>query len=246
MTLPVGYYAVPDPEKPDHVTTWRIHPDGELSPWPRNARPWPVLYRRDVPRDPEGREQARAAHRQHVTAWVRAVEERLEADPPGAAALFADTTVRCSACARALTDDTSKALGIGPECRRPPGPRYDEEEIRACIRNAVEITKPGDHGRSWRWDRPIQGRPRKREVVTVARYRVAAPPPTHTPQPRTCSTVLDRLNSGRPVCTDPVVWRISEAGEGLPHSRYYCDADMPDEYRPPGSGGEAHHGVLFA
>lgn len=120
MTIPAGYYAIPDPDNPERTTTWRVHPDGTRTPWPRNARYGPVLYRRDVPTDPEQRKATIRAYQELLTTWCRAVAEQLTADPDTAAMRFAVINIRCSRCARALRDETSKRLGIGPECRKTP------------------------------------------------------------------------------------------------------------------------------
>ena len=45
------------------------------------------------------------------------VADAVNADPMGAAMLFARELTRCYVCARMLTDETSRALGIGPDCR---------------------------------------------------------------------------------------------------------------------------------
>lgn len=43
---------------------------------------------------------------------------QLLADPAAARARYAQATGRCSRCGRTLTDSTSRAAGIGPECIR--------------------------------------------------------------------------------------------------------------------------------
>lgn len=47
----------------------------------------------------------------------RALEEILKAGPRSSATLFGQTIGRCWRCGRHLTDETSRSLGIGPECR---------------------------------------------------------------------------------------------------------------------------------
>jgi hypothetical protein len=49
---------------------------------------------------------------------LTAVLEGILADPEGAALLYATQLGRCSRCNRTLTDETSRAYGIGPECRK--------------------------------------------------------------------------------------------------------------------------------
>lgn len=146
---------------------------------------------------------------------------------------FGKVVGRCGACGKTLTDPESKALGVGPECRRPPGPRYPDAEITGAVRGAVETTGPGDTARTWTWDRPIQGRARKREKITATLYPDAVPHPSHSPRAHTCSTVLERLNAKQEPCTGPVVWSVTRVGAGSASYRsYYCEADLPAEYRP--------------
>ncbi|MEC3995226.1 DUF6011 domain-containing protein [Actinacidiphila sp. DG2A-62] len=53
--------------------------------------------------------------------------------PEVAARCFADLRTRCWSCGRALRDETSKTLGIGPECRSGMDPavlaRYCTPEV---------------------------------------------------------------------------------------------------------------------
>lgn len=253
-TIPHGYYAVPDPNDPDTITMWRSHTAtyhgasiDTLTPWPANARYGPILWRRDVPKKQPARDQVRAAHRERRKAWMDTVTARILADLKAAASLYAATAVRCSECGRALTDETSKSLGIGTECRRPPGPRYSDEEITGAVRDAVETTEPGDTARTWTWERPIQGRARKREKVTVCRYPHVVPRSPYRPRDEVCSTVLDRLNAGREPCADPVVWSVRRVGAGgTAYGSHYCDADLPAEYRPETAPApEADQSALF-
>ena len=48
----------------------------------------------------------------------RALEAILELGPEGSALLYGRELGRCSRCNRHLTDETSRALGMGPECRQ--------------------------------------------------------------------------------------------------------------------------------
>lgn len=165
----------------------------------------------------------------------RDILEVLE-DPEVCMRVFGGATGRCGACGKTLTDETSKALGIGPECRRMPGPRYSDDEIVGAVRDAVETTEPGDTARTWTWERPIQGRARKREKVTVSLHPDAVPQSSHRSSREVCSTVLDRLASKREPCADPVVWSVRRVGaRGAAYGSYYCDADLPAEYRPDGA-----------
>lgn len=45
------------------------------------------------------------------------VRKAIAADPLGAGMLFARELTRCRVCGRMLTDEKSRALGIGPDCR---------------------------------------------------------------------------------------------------------------------------------
>jgi hypothetical protein len=49
---------------------------------------------------------------------LTAVLEGILADPAAAGLLYATQLGRCCRCRRTLTDETSRALGIGPECRK--------------------------------------------------------------------------------------------------------------------------------
>lgn len=58
----------------------------------------------------------------HVDTFVRrnavaGIVERIAADVDGAAKRYADEIGNCYRCNRTLTDETSRALGIGPTCR---------------------------------------------------------------------------------------------------------------------------------
>lgn len=116
-----GYYAIPDPDDPGTMTYWRrtrTARTSSLKPWPAKARYGPAVPRRsDIPAD-------RAARDRFVTAWLEArrtylarVVAAITAGPEAAGCRFAELGVRCCKCGRALSDETSKVYGIGPECR---------------------------------------------------------------------------------------------------------------------------------
>ncbi|GGX02105.1 DUF6011 domain-containing protein [Streptomyces chryseus] len=117
-TLPHGYYAVLDPANPDTMTYWRVR--GEtVTAWPAKAWYGPARpLKRDAPADADERiawlREWQAGYRE----WLRTVRAALDRDPAAARRNFADLTTRCCQCGRALTDDRSKVLGVGPECRR--------------------------------------------------------------------------------------------------------------------------------
>jgi hypothetical protein len=50
-------------------------------------------------------------------AWILA---GILADPRAAETLYGTELGKCCRCNRTLTDETSRALGIGPECRSKP------------------------------------------------------------------------------------------------------------------------------
>jgi hypothetical protein len=126
-TIPVGYYAVPDPDQPDEqMTYWHVRADCgpdmfHFVAWPPRARYGPKLLRKDVPKDYEGRAAAIRAHHEVLLDWNLRLRDALAAEPAEAAERFARLTTRCFWCARALTDPRSKLLGMGPDCRRQMG-----------------------------------------------------------------------------------------------------------------------------
>ncbi|MDH6189194.1 hypothetical protein EES44_24630 [Streptomyces sp. ADI96-15] len=132
-----GYYAVLDPADPGTVTYWRrtrTARTNALKPWPAKAWYGPATPRKaDVPTE-------RAARDLFVATWSRSRREYLDqvvaaiaAGPEAAARCFADLRFRCWSCGRALHDETSKTLGIGPECRSGMDPavlaRYCTPEV---------------------------------------------------------------------------------------------------------------------
>ncbi|MFG3426173.1 DUF6011 domain-containing protein [Streptomyces californicus] len=116
-SLPDGYYALLDPQDPDVMTYWRVR-SGRMTAWPAKAWHGPARpLARDAPKD---REQRIAWMREwHSTyqAWMEDLHRALLADPGTARRQYADLTVRCCQCGRALHDDVSKVVGIGPDCR---------------------------------------------------------------------------------------------------------------------------------
>lgn len=116
-TLPDGYYAVLDPADPDTMTYWRARA-GRLTAWPAKAWHGPArLLRRDAPAGQGARIEWMRDWQNTYEAWLQLLDAALLADPGTARKQFAELTVRCCQCGRALTDDTSKVLGIGPDCR---------------------------------------------------------------------------------------------------------------------------------
>jgi hypothetical protein len=114
------YYAVLDPSDPGRMTYWRQTKTGR-APWPAKARYQPTLYTSDIPagvRPSERGEWISQWHREHALPWWDALHAAIDADPIAAQARFAAFATRCCNCGRVLTDEASKAYGIGPECRR--------------------------------------------------------------------------------------------------------------------------------
>lgn len=120
-TVADGYYAIPGPGDPDVMTYWRrtrTVRTNALKPWPSRAWYGPKVPRRaDVPTDRLARAEFVAAWSASRRAYLNQVVAAITADPVAAGRRFAEFGIRCCMCARALTDETSKTYGIGPECR---------------------------------------------------------------------------------------------------------------------------------
>ncbi len=96
--LPDGYYAINDPNHPDHTSTWRKrthHDTAELVP----------------DRDTRNRNYG------HTRGWRGAARDAILAAPQEARERYAKIHIRCYWCGRKLTDPESQAAGIGPICR---------------------------------------------------------------------------------------------------------------------------------
>ena len=134
--LPLGYYAVPDPDDPHTMTYWRRASPRRrevFDPWPAGTKTGPVLYTRDVPTGLKGE-----ARREWIRAWYAEVHKpyrdaviaAIAADTDAAAQRFAQMTSRCCVCGRSLTDESSKVYGIGPECREGMSPEHLDRYVR--------------------------------------------------------------------------------------------------------------------
>lgn len=136
----LAYFAVPDPDDPAVMTYWRRNARGELAPHPLRAAYGPMLYRRGdhdhvVPHTLRGQ-----ARRNWVAYWCRTVrhhwlarvESAIADDESAAARRFATFCTRCCICGRTLTEESSRAYGIGPECRAGPS-----DEVLARLADAV-------------------------------------------------------------------------------------------------------------
>ncbi|MEV3995782.1 DUF6011 domain-containing protein [Streptomyces halstedii] len=116
-TLPDGHYALLDPQDSEVMTYWRVR-SGRLMAWPAKAWHGPVRPLRSAA--PKDRDERIAWMRKwHATyrAWLEQLHAALQRDPGTARRQFTDLTVRCCLCGRALRDDVSKVVGIGPDCR---------------------------------------------------------------------------------------------------------------------------------
>jgi len=49
---------------------------------------------------------------------------------------------------------------------------------------------------------------------------------------KVCNTVLSRRLANRPACTAPVVWKVTSRKNHMIDTSHWCDADLPDNYRP--------------
>jgi hypothetical protein len=50
--------------------------------------------------------------------WIKQAVEAIKVDPKGAMRTYGQQIGQCGKCHRPLTDETSRAEGIGPECRK--------------------------------------------------------------------------------------------------------------------------------
>ncbi|MFD3844772.1 DUF6011 domain-containing protein [Streptomyces microflavus] len=146
--IPEGYYAVLDPADPTTVTYWRrviTARTDYLRPWP--AKAWygpPVPRRSDVPTERSARELFVATWSKTRRAYLDQVVAAIAAGPEAAARCFADLRSCCWSCGRPLHDETSRTLGIGPDCRRDMDPtllaRYCTPEVgRAHAAHLAEL-----------------------------------------------------------------------------------------------------------
>jgi hypothetical protein len=132
-----GYYAILDPADTGAMAYWRrvrTPTTSALKPWPAKAWYGPQVPRRkDVPTDRLERAEFIAAWSKTRRAYLDQVVAAIAASPEAAARCFADLCLRCWSCGRALTDETSKTVGIGPECRSGMDPavlaRYCTPEV---------------------------------------------------------------------------------------------------------------------
>ncbi|MGA5496677.1 DUF6011 domain-containing protein [Streptomyces cinereoruber] len=148
-----GYYAVLDPDDPGTVTYWHRVRNAKrdvLQAWPPRASYGPRAPMR-LPADPHARFEAAKEWWEERRAYLDRVVAAIHEAPEAAARCFADLNVRCWNCGRALRDETSKVVGIGPDCRSGLDPatlaRYCTPEVGrahaehlAALRAANEVT----------------------------------------------------------------------------------------------------------
>lgn len=146
------YFAVPDPLEPRMLSLWfrasrGLHA-GRLRPWPPESR-WGRLSVADVPFDRRRRpalfDDFVAKHRDRVAAALGVVEVAIADRPMLAAALFSGFSSKCCFCGKPLTDARSKALAIGPDCRRGMS-----VEVLAAYADAVRAAAGGAVA-PWEW-----------------------------------------------------------------------------------------------
>lgn len=126
--IPDGHYAVHAPDDHGQITYWRISTKGRshgLKPWPAKASYGPVLLVQDIPQELRGQQRQDWVTRWTAEVhrpWHTAIRDAITTDLAGAAKRFADLTTRCCCCGRSLTDEYSKCVGIGPDCRSGTDP----------------------------------------------------------------------------------------------------------------------------
>lgn len=124
--IPEGYYAVPDPDDPATMTYWRraITPKASsLKAWPAKAWFGPAVPRRaDVPEDRAERDRFAAAWTESRRVYMTKIIDAILSELDDARRRFSTFATRCWSCGRTLRDETSKTLGIGPECRADMDP----------------------------------------------------------------------------------------------------------------------------
>lgn len=135
--IPDGYYAVADPDHPGTITYWRMHQHPKrgrvLDPWPAKKVYGPTVRRSDVPKRMPERGAFLDAYWSRLGSWRWKVRKAIMRDPEVARLRFAEFSTRCGYCARKLTDERSKVLGLGPECRR------GQDEAAIAARNTPLI-----------------------------------------------------------------------------------------------------------
>ncbi|MFF2612293.1 DUF6011 domain-containing protein [Kitasatospora sp. NPDC058046] len=121
-----GFYAVTDPDHPDTVIYWRrvkTRKTDALNAWPAKAWHGPAIPKRsELPDDPIARTVFVDAWSASRRAYLTLVIVAIHADRAAARRRFADFSICCARCGRPLLDPESKALGIGPDCRRGMDP----------------------------------------------------------------------------------------------------------------------------
>ncbi len=117
------HYAVIHPDDPDRRVYWVVNAKGTFKPWPpritlaRHYDPDNSIWKQILVDHDRDRHTASLEFWGKANGWATDCMDIVTADPQFAAEAFAAWSIRCWACARSLTDATSKARGIGPECQ---------------------------------------------------------------------------------------------------------------------------------
>jgi len=135
---------------------------------------------------------------------------------------------------RGDAEDTAHLARLSPERRADViAMRETEDRQRAEMANV----------RRWDWERlvePIYGTRRQREEVSVARHPSGWPCNMGFEAQQGCGSLRGlsvaeyHAFHGREHELHPVVWRVTRSRKqrGWSSTGYYCDAHLPDEYRP--------------
>lgn len=119
--------------------------EGQIRPWPPGRSHFGRLHLSDIPDAGTCRETFDCTPREwenwfweDVKEVRRAAMREIEEHPEEAAARFAVLQSTCCCCGKALTDERSKAYGIGPECRAALSPEALKRISDQAAREHVE------------------------------------------------------------------------------------------------------------
>jgi hypothetical protein len=132
------------------MSYWHRNKAGDLVPWPLRHNRWDHVVVDPSELPPGGfadwlaeerfRDEYAKKHEERVRAAMEIVGAAIEADPVTAGARFALHHTLCFCCGKPLTEDQSKAYGIGPDCRRDmdPDTLAQAVELTAKMHGALE------------------------------------------------------------------------------------------------------------